>query len=194
MLYLASASPRRRALLEQAGVSFVVVSSDAPEHFQQGMTPAGVVATLAARKAWAAPVQLAPGDVVLGADTVVTLEGRILGKPSDAEEAAAMLRALSGRWHRVYTGFCLRAQERTLCGVSRTSVRFYPLSDEAIRRYVETGEPMDKAGAYGIQEGGALFVREIRGDYSNVVGLPVARVCRLLQQLSGVERPILNQF
>ena len=192
MLYLASASPRRRALLEQAGVPFVVVRIDVQEHFQKGMAPKSVAATLAARKAWAAPVRPGPGEAVLGADTVVALEGRALGKPSDAEEAAAMLRALSGRWHRVYTGFCLRAQEQAVCGVARTDVRFYPLSNEEIRRYVETGEPMDKAGAYGIQEGGALFVREIRGDYNNVVGLPVAKICRLLQRLSGPAGPVLN--
>lgn len=187
MLYLASTSPRRRALLEQAGVPFAVAKACAPENYQKGMAPQSVVASLAARKAWAARVQLSPGDVVLGADTVVALEGKILGKPSSAEEAAAMLRALSGRWHRVYTGFCLRAPERALCGFSRTSVRFYPLSDEEISRYVATGEPMDKAGAYGIQEGGALFVRELRGDYSNVVGLPVAKICRLLKRLPGFD-------
>lgn len=183
MIYLASTSPRRRALLEQAGIKFSVVSADVSECYPRGMSPTGVVTTLAARKARAATVPCAAGDAVLGADTVVALDGRILGKPHDEKEAADMLRMLSGRWHEVFTGFCLQTPEQMVCGVSKTSVCFFQLSEEEIFRYIATGEPLDKAGAYGIQGLGVRLVREIQGDYNTVVGLPVAKIFRLLKRL-----------
>lgn len=189
MLYLASASPRRRELLTQAGFSFSVLPTNADESLPAGATPREAVGILARRKAEAAVRmeeyrrQTAPGDVILAADTVVDLGGTIFGKPDSREDAARMLRALSGKRHSVHTGFCVLAGEKRLCGVESTSVEFYPLTDGEIADYLETGEPMDKAGAYGIQGRGVILVRRISGDYSNVVGLPVARVGRILRAL-----------
>lgn len=194
MLYLASASPRRRELLTQAGFSFAVLPTNADETLPAGVTPREAVGLLARRKAEAA-VRMeeylrhaAPGDVILAADTVVDLGGRIFGKPADREDAARMLRSLSGKRHSVHTGFCVLAGEKRLCGVETTAVEFYPLTEREIEDYLDTGEPMDKAGAYGIQGRGVLLVRRISGDYSNVVGLPAARVARILRAVEGAER------
>ena len=182
MLYLASASPRRRELLTQAGFSFSVLPTNADESLPAGVTPREAVGILAVRMEEYRR-QTAPGDVILAADTVVDLGGTIFGKPDSREDAARMLRALSGKRHSVHTGFCVLAGEKRLCGVESTSVEFYPLTDGEIADYLETGEPMDKAGAYGIQGRGVILVRRISGDYSNVVGLPVARVGRILRAL-----------
>ena len=180
-LILASGSPRRRQLLEQIGLTFVVRSSDVDESVSPGLTPAQVVESLSARKGEAVAAEAAPGDLVLSADTVVALDGAILGKPRDRAEAEAMLTALSGRTHQVYTGVTLLQDGRRLTGHEVTAVTFRPLSPEEIAAYVSTGEPMDKAGAYGIQGLGALLVERLEGDYFNVMGLPL---CRLGQMLS----------
>ena len=182
MLYLASASPRRKEILERAGFSFTAMPTQADESFPAGEQPPPreAAAALARRKALAlaeSPAYWAvsrPGDEILAADTVVDLDGRLLGKPAGEAEAAAMLRALSGRAHLVHTGFCLTGPRGTFSTAETTRVEFYPLSEEEILAYIASGEPMDKAGAYGIQGRGMRFVRRIEGDFFNVMGLPVS--------------------
>lgn len=177
-LLLASGSPRRRELLAHFGIPFAVVPSGASEDaVGAGITQ---VAELARRKG--ADVFARHGALpVLAADTLVCLDDQVLGKPRDAADACRMLRALSGRWHSVHTGICLHTPNgAVLERVETTRVRFAPLSDAAIARYVATGEPMDKAGAYAIQEIGGIFVRRIEGSPSNVIGLPLATVAELL--------------
>lgn len=180
-LVLASASPRRRELLQTAGLSFTVHVSQAQEYIEPGTAPTDAVMQLARQKATAVCAEC-PDDLVLGADTVVVCDGLILGKPADRADAVRMLRLLSGRTHCVYTGVCLiqNGQAETFC--EKTEVTFYPLTDDEIFAYIDTGEPMDKAGAYGIQGRGCTLVQSICGDYFNVVGLPVAAVCRKLRE------------
>ncbi len=192
MLILASASPRRRDLLEQVGYRFEVHPAHIPEDPLPGEDPITYVTRLARQKAEAVYRELAsstaqgkisPADqslVVLGADTTVTVEGTILAKPEDAADAARMLRLLSGRSHRVITGVALVSAERAEVAAEVTSVHFLPLSEADIAAYVATGEPMDKAGAYGIQGRAARWIPRIEGCYFNVMGLPLALVCSLL--------------
>ncbi len=185
---LASASPRRRELLEQIGMDFDIVVSDADESGADKTLPVGMyVQELAMLKGAAAAKFLRERGrkkaIVISADTVVAADGKILGKPKDEEEAFAMLSALSGREHEVYTGICVM---RLLDGFSvadsvKTSVWFNELSEDKIRRYIKSGEPMDKAGAYGIQGKGAVLVKQIDGDYFNVVGLPLSRLAQILE-------------
>lgn len=181
-LILASSSPRRRSLLEAAGYEFTAVPADIDESACAGLPPPELVEELARRKAQALRRQF-PDAAVLGADTVVAAGGRTLGKPAGPEEAEEMLASLSGREHDVFSGVALLSPAGDDIYFVRTAVRFYPLSADLIRRYVATGEPMDKAGAYGIQGLGALLVEGIRGDYLNVVGLPLARVFRSLREI-----------
>ncbi len=176
---LASASPRRKELLEKAGYAFEIRVSDADESLPAGITPAEAVRLNAARKARAVAKQC-PGAVVLGCDTVVAIDGAILGKPQDAAEAKDMLRRLSGNTHTVYSGVCITDGETETVFAAATDVTFYELSDRTIDAYVATKEPMDKAGAYGIQGLGCVLVKEISGDYSNVVGLPLSESARAL--------------
>ena len=180
MLILASASPRRRELLALAGLEFDVRPAKADEPPYDGGDPAAYVRSLARLKALACPGAGA-GDVIIGADTVVALEGRVLGKPKDAEDAKAMLRELSGKVHSVFTGVCILSPSGEKLFSEETRVEFYPLTEEEIDAYAATGEPLDKAGAYGIQGRGCVLVRGIEGDWCNVVGLPVARVVRELR-------------
>lgn len=203
VLVLASASPRRRELLTQSGVRFRVHPAHIPEDPLPDEEPIAYVTRLARAKAETVFRELGrepaagvdarsdvDGDaggeagsplVVLGADTTVTLDGQILGKPLDAADAARMLRLLSGRSHRVITGVALVTAEGTEVAAEVTAVRFLSLSDEEIAAYVATGEPMDKAGAYAVQGGAARWIPRIEGCYFNVVGLPVALVCALLE-------------
>ncbi len=180
-LILASQSPRREALLRQVGLDFEVVPSDLEEELPAGMPPAEVAALLALDKARAVASERTEG-LVIGADTVVVVDGRILGKPAGPEEARGMLRLLGGREHQVTTGIAVvdAASGRSRSGSVTTAVRFAPLGEEIIDRYVATGEPLDKAGAYGIQGFGALLIAGIEGDYNNVVGLPLRRLAELL--------------
>jgi septum formation protein len=178
---LASASPRRRELLQKAGVAFTVKVSDADEHIDPDTPPHEAVMALARQKARAV-AKTCPDDLVIGADTVVVYDGAILGKPSDEADAARMLRMLSGKTHTVYTGVCFVSADKTESFYEQTQVTFYPLTEQEIEAYVATGEPMDKAGAYGIQGRGCTLVQRICGDYFNVVGLPVAAVCRRLRE------------
>ena len=178
-IILASASPRRRELLTLAGVSFGVECADADETLPQGISPRDAVELLALKKA--AAVASSHSDcAVIGADTVVCAQGKILGKPTDYDEAFEMLSLLSGKTHSVYTGVTIIKGEKTDTFFEKTDVEFYDLSDEEIADYISTGEPMDKAGAYGIQGYGALLVKKISGDFFNVVGLPVGKLnCEL---------------
>lgn len=179
-LVLASASPRRSELLSVVGIPFVVRAAEVDETPLPGETPAALVERLARLKA-AADVR--PGELVLGADTEVALDGEVLGKPRDARDAAAMLARLAGRDHDVLTGLALA----TVDGISRTAVEhtvvtLAPLGRHEIDWYVSTGEAFDKAGAYGIQGRASLFATAVRGSFSNVVGLPVSTVYRLLRE------------
>ena len=184
---LASRSPRRRQLLEQMGLrDFRIVCSDADETASPGLTPPALVEALSARKAAAVQHAAAAGDLIIAADTVVALDGRVLGKPADGPDAFAMLSALSGRRHQVYTGLTVVCGAQRLTEHEVTAVTFRSLSSAEICAYIATGEPMDKAGAYGIQGRGALFVEGIEGDYYNVMGLPVCRLGRILARL-GVD-------
>lgn len=178
-LVLASASPRRASLLAEAGIPFTVQASRVDERVPPGTPPAEAAVGLAVRKALA--VQAPPEAWVLGADTLLDLDGEMLGKPADAEDARRILARLSGRAHWVVTGVALRApREGVLTGLEQTRVAFRELDPREIDAYVATGEPLDKAGAYGIQGGAARFVAEVRGPLDNVVGLPVGLVRRLL--------------
>lgn len=180
---LASASPRRQEMLAGLGLSFRVEAAEADERVLDGETPETFVLRVAKDKAMIV-AERNQGTWVLAADTVVVLEGEILGKPTDAEEAILMLHRLADREHEVWTGFCLgRTGEHRLCRAVRTAVRFADLSGPEIRAYVRTGDPLDKAGAYGIQSLAAFMVREINGSYTNVVGLPLAEVVAAMTAL-----------
>ena len=185
-LILASASPRRRELLAQAGFQFEVDPAHIPEDPLPGEDPIAYVTRLAREKAQAVFARLSTGSgarsglAILGADTTVTLDGHILGKPSDAADAARMLRMLSGRSHRVITGVALVTSHSADTAAEVTAVRFVTLSESEIAAYVTTGEPMDKAGAYAIQGRAARWIPRIEGCYFNVVGLPLALVSTLL--------------
>lgn len=184
---LASASPRRRELLEVMGLDFDVVVSDADEGSVSADVPAGIyVQELALLKASATAKRVLKrkNAVIISADTIVTLNGEILGKPSSEEEAAKMLSCLSAKTHAVYTGYCImRIKDgKTVCSSVCTDVTFKNLSEEKIKKYIASGEPMDKAGAYGIQGLGSMLVKNINGDYFNVVGLPVSAVCDTLEE------------
>ncbi|HIZ43984.1 MAG TPA: septum formation protein Maf [Firmicutes bacterium] len=177
-LILASASPRRRELLSLTGLPFTVMAGNGEEIISTE-DPARAVSELSRQKAEAVLLRAEDGDTVIGADTVVALEGRILGKPADEADAFRMLRMLQGRDHAVYTGVTILKKNSGTAPVTfaeRTAVHVLPMSDEEIRAYIATGEPMDKAGAYGIQGRFAVYVAGIEGDYQNVVGLPVSRL------------------
>ena len=180
-LVLASASPRRAALLREAGIAFEIDAADVDETVLPHEAPIDYVQRLAAAKA-AHVAQAHPGRPVLGADTTVVVDGEVLGKPRDPAEAVAMLGRLSGRSHLVITGVCLIAPGRPpRTAVAATTVEFLPLDAAQIADYVATGEPMDKAGAYAIQGGAGRFVRRVDGDLANVIGLPVTVVTELLR-------------
>lgn len=192
-IILASASPRRRELLSQAGIPFEVLPSDVPEHGRLESDPAEMARALAVEKACATAGLIEDG-LVLGADTIVVIDSRVLGKPTDAEDARAMLRTLSGRTHQVITGVALvdRQSGQTVAldvEHATTDVTFLPWSDEDIDAYVATGEPMDKAGAYAIQGYASVLIEGIRGCYPNVVGLPLAVAARMLRARGVPVRP-----
>ena len=201
-MILASQSPRRRELLGDAGFELEVVPADIDETRREGEGPVGLVGRLAAEKAESvrAALEHAPADgLLVAADTIVWMGDEALGKPADAADAAAMLRELSGRTHHVSTGVCAMllapdgSLEREARFVETSDVTFWELTDEQVDAYIACGEPLDKAGAYGIQGTGRLLVREVRGDYSNVVGLPVARLVRELGELVGGGRDLVAQ-
>ena len=183
MLILASKSPRRGELLTAAGIAFEAVSVDVDESFLKLEPPGDHVRRLALAKAQAV-FATHPTSLVLGADTIVLIGGEMMGKPHDHEDATRMLRMLSGREHEVLTGLALVSPGDTAVEVATTKVWFNPLTEEEIAEYVASGEPLDKAGAYAIQGLGSRFIDRIQGSYSNVVGLPVALVYRLLKGYS----------
>ena len=180
-LILASRSPRRAQLLTAAGVAFEVLAADVDETPLPNEAPAAYVERLAIEKARAV-LALRPAARVLGADTTVTVDSEILGKPLDDEDAERMLRKLSGRVHLVHTGVAVVSARGVQSGVDTTRVWFDPMTDEDISWYVATGEPVDRAGAYAIQGFGSRFIPRIEGSYSNVVGLPVAMVSSILKK------------
>ena len=185
-LILASASPRRRELMAYTGLPFEVITADAEE--MKAGEPETLVMENARRKARAVAA-LHPGRMVLGADTIVYQDGRVLGKPRDEQDAREMLRRLSGCWHTVYTGVCVIGEDGTeQVNADASRVEFVALSEEAVSWYIATGEPMDKAGAYAVQGRAGMFVRRIEGSYSNVIGLPMALVRDMLKE-AGAELP-----
>ena len=181
-IILASASPRRKELLETAGADFEICVADVDESIPEGTLPADA-AQMTARKKAIAVAQSHRDSIVIGADTIVVAGDRNLGKPKDKADAVAMLTMLSGDEHQVITGVCLVCGDKEITFAQVSKVKFYELTQAEIEAYVETGEPMDKAGAYGIQGGGCVLVEKIEGDYFNIVGLPVARVMREISKL-----------
>ena len=184
-VYLASASPRRRTLLEQLGVAFRVRPAAIPERRVAGEVPETCVTRLANAKADAVWASLTAGEArpVLAADTLVVIGDEVLGKPADFDDAMAMLARLSGRTHRVLTAVVVRYRDRALSRLNATEVRFRATTDAERTAYCETGEPMGKAGSYAIQGRGAVFVEHLSGSYSSVVGLPLAETATLLKAL-----------
>lgn len=179
---LASGSPRRRELLEMLGVPDLTIRpAKGPERATPGAGPEQTVRELALHKAQEVAQTCAPEDIIIAADTIVYLDGAILGKPRDHDDAVRMLTALSGREHIVYTGVAVLRGGELRQAAERTAVRFRPLTSGEIERYIATGEPMDKAGAYGVQGKGALLVERLEGDFFNVMGLPVLRLSRMLE-------------
>lgn len=182
MVVLASASPRRKELLSLLGVDFVVEPADVDETLPDGIhSPKEAVEYLSKIKGYAIGEK---DGIVISADTVVAFDGKILGKPKDSEQAVEMLTMLSGQIHSVFTGVTVVGNGKTVTFSVETKVEFYELSFDQIKNYVDSGEPMDKAGAYGIQGKGSLLVKGIHGDYFNVVGLPISRLARVLDKIS----------
>lgn len=181
-IVLASGSPRRRELLERIGVTnFSVRVPEVEESFPGGLPPQEVVSYISREKAEAAAKLCGPGDIVITADTMVFLDDQRLGKPRDEAHALEMLTALQGRRHTVCTGVTLLQGAKRLTQSESTDVFFRSATEEELRRYIATGEPMDKAGAYGVQGRGALLVERLEGDFFNVMGLPVLRLARMLE-------------
>lgn len=179
-MILASQSPRRRELLSLIAADFKVIPAKGEEILPEGSSPSEAVLLLSRQKA-AEIYREYKNEIIIASDTVVAIDGKILGKPVDEADAVAMLKMLSGRTHSVFTGVCIISSDGTENSFAEeTTVEFWQLSDDFIEEYVKSGEPMDKAGAYGIQGSGALLVKSINGDYYNVMGLPVGRLYREL--------------
>ncbi|MCS6873733.1 MAG: Maf family protein [Pyrinomonadaceae bacterium] len=187
-IILASSSPRRAEILKSVGWEFEKDVADIDETATENETPEDYVVRLAKSKASAVASKYSKG-VVLGADTTVVIDGKILGKPENLEQARRMLRALSNRWHQVLTGVAIVEKSdlefRAITAIEKTSVKFANMSEEEIEFLIENGEPLDKAGAYAVQAQAALFIERIEGDYWNVVGLPIHLVYKLIKQISS---------
>jgi septum formation protein len=181
MVVLASNSPRRREILTAAGIPFIIRAPGIAEERRPGEGPLDYVRRLAEEKAFAIPI--APGEIVLAADTVVVLQEHILEKPRDQTDALRMLRLLSGQEHQVITGVCLRTADTKVIDIAVTKVRFVPLTEDELKDYAASGESMDKAGGYAIQGRASKFIDRIEGCYFNVVGLPIALVYAHLKKL-----------
>ena len=185
-IILASKSPRRREILEVMGVEFETDVADVDESVSDTLSPIEAVCEISKRKAKAVLERHGDDEIIISADTVVVIDGKIIGKPKDKEDAFNIIKSLSGRTHEVYTGFTVCGKGRTKTDSEVTKVHFKQLCDDDIRRYVATGEPMDKAGAYGIQQKGNLFVEYIHGDYYNVVGFPISKICVTIKEIFGI--------
>ena len=182
-IILASQSPRRRELLAQTGLTdFIIRPAQGEETVDPNLSPDKLVEELSRQKAAEVATLSSPEDLIIAADTVVAIDGTVLGKPRSSQEAFAMLSRLSGRHHTVYTGVTVCRGDKVLTGHEATRVHFRPLTDREIESYIATGEPMDKAGSYGIQGYGSMLVEGISGDYFNVVGLPICRLSQMLTQ------------
>ena len=182
-IVLASGSPRRQELLNRIGITdFDIRVPETDEHYPAGLSPAQIVEYISREKADAAAKLCTPEEIVITADTMVFLDDQRLGKPRDEADALRMLTELQGRRHTVCTGVTVRQGDRSVTETETTEVYFRPASREELLGYIATGEPMDKAGAYGIQGKGSLLVEKINGDYFNVMGLPVMRLSRMLEQ------------
>ena len=181
MIILASQSPRRQELMKLTGLPFTVRAADIDETMDKSLPVVQEVTRVSRRKAQAIAESAAAGDIVIAADTIVVIDGRELGKPRSQDEALAMLRLLSGRTHEVVTVLSVCCGARIESEAAVTKVTFRSLSDTELRAYVATGEPMDKAGSYGIQGYGAMFVSHLEGDYFSVMGLPLCPLCRMLR-------------
>lgn len=186
---LASSSPRRRELLARVGLDFEVIEPQVRERVGEGEGPLDFAKRMAREKALSVSGSVRRGSIVVGSDTVVSVSGEILGKPSDEEDAFSMLQKLSGKTHEVITGFCVAESpgEVIYLGATRTEVRMKSLDTNGMRRYIKTGEPMDKAGAYAIQGAGSCLVEWIRGSYTGVVGLPLFELVSVLSNIGVVE-------
>ncbi len=182
-IVLASGSPRRKELLEMMGLEFEICPAKSEESVEPGLSAEETVMSLARAKAREVAAAFPAGTAVIAADTIVWAEGKILGKPKDRNDAVQMLEMLSGRTHSVFTGICVICDDVTVVGAEETEVCFRRLSRREIETYVETGEPMDKAGAYGIQGKASVFVEGIKGDYFNVMGLPLCRLGEILKTI-----------
>ncbi|MCJ7839898.1 Maf family protein [Lederbergia sp. NSJ-179] len=187
-LILASTSPRRKELLQKLNIPFTTFSPNVDESICQKLSPEDTVLTLSSRKANVAAQQF-PAATIIAADTIVVSEHKILGKPKSRQEAKQMLCKLSGKRHFVFTGVTVIDEKKVESFYEKTAVDFWPLTNEEINKYLDSGEPFDKAGAYGIQGSGALFVKSIHGDYFSVVGLPISRLFRLLVEKRLVPPP-----
>lgn len=183
-IILASQSPRRRELLGQYIKDLKIMPDNSEEVIDEGMAPEEICMKLAMQKAENVAARADKDAIIVAADTIVFIDGMVLGKPKDEEEAAQMLHRLSGREHHVCTGIAVidNKKNRKANDFERTTVYFKPMTDGEIDRYIKTGEPMDKAGAYGIQDFGALFIEGVRGDYFNVVGLPLCKLSQILKR------------
>lgn len=186
-IILASTSPRRKMLLEQAGFNFKVITADTDETVDDGLSPGDIVANLALRKAKAVSQQCSKNAIVIGADTIVFHNNKVLGKPKTKSEAYQMLKALSSNSHSVYTGIALVQNSKYTFDFEETRVYFRNLSDEEILAYIDKELPLDKAGSYGIQDSGALFVEKIEGDYYNVVGLPICKLSVMIKDFIKIK-------
>ena len=183
IIVLASKSPRRREILQNAGYAFTVLEAKIDEAVRDNLPLEQAVTEIALRKALYAKKHCDAADaVIIAADTMVYADGKMLGKPKDAADAFSMLKSLSGKWHTVYTGYAVVNGEKVTTGCEETAVKFRELSDKEINDYIATGEPFDKAGAYGIQGRASVFVERIDGDFFNVVGLPICRISCLLNK------------
>ena len=181
-IILASKSPRRRELMSLLADNFITESPDVEENEDESLSPCDFVCSLAKQKADAV-FEKNRDCLVIGSDTIVVLENKILGKPTDEEDACQMLRNLSGKTHEVYTGVCINCEKTSKTFFCKTDVTFFDLNNEEISEYVSSGEPMDKAGSYGIQGKGSLFVERINGDYFNVVGFAVSMIKKELDKI-----------
>ena len=181
-IVLASASPRRQELLRRIGIEdFDIRVPEVEERYPEGLSPEETVCYISREKSDAARLLCGPDEIIITADTMVFLDEKRLGKPKNEEEALAMLTALAGRQHTVCTGVTVRQGEKVLTAAEHTDVYFHPATESQLRAYIRTGEPMDKAGAYGVQGKGALLVERIDGDFFNVMGLPVSLLSDLLK-------------